>query len=70
MAGQVTPQPKDRKTIKEADMTYRRSQKHVLEQCTPVGRLNFPTRTTLFASSFRRCTQKDICNASKADVTS
>lgn len=42
MAGQVTPQPKDRKTIKEADMTYRRSQKHVLEQCTPGGAFELP----------------------------
>lgn len=42
MAGQVTPQPKDRETIKEADQQYRRSQQHVLEECTPGGAFDLP----------------------------
>ena len=42
MAGQVSPQPKDRKTIKAADRTYRRSQQHVLEECTPGGAFDLP----------------------------
>lgn len=42
MVSQVSPQPKDRKTVKAADRAYRRSQRHVLEECTPGGAYHLP----------------------------
>ena len=42
MASDVSHPPKPRKEIKEADQRYRRSQRHLLEECTPGAAYNLP----------------------------